>query len=233
MTGKERLILIITSQKQKYPIVHRGDIFYIHEDPNAPSVGSEEWPNRAGLVISAEPLCRTSRVLTIIWLTTTKQKICPSHILVHSGNKIATALCEHPESADISRFGLKYGTISPEEMKQIEEGVLYGHGINTGTNPQGIFHKWENYAKKYLLRPDENLPVNYKKFSRPPILKYEYPYPITITNTHEATNTIINMCNNCPKLLYCNGNDAYKCNEIKEEIKTIYTGYLQKTQQYI
>lgn len=219
-----------SSSRPKYPKVRRGDIFYIYEDPNAPAIGSEEWPDRAGLVISADALCRTSRVLTIVWLTTTNQKLCPSHVTVHSGNRVATALCEHPESADISRFGTKYGTVSKKEMEEVEQGLLYGHGINAGTNPQGIFHKWERYAKKYLLRPDTNLPVNNRKLSRPPILEYTYPYPITITNTKEAIAVIQNMCSNCPRALDCNGNDAAKCQNIKQDIKKVYQIYQRRIQ---
>lgn len=139
--------------------IKRGDIFYITDDPDQPPVGSEEWGNRAGLVISNEGLCSTSRVLTIVWLSTSENKQpSPTHIPVKSGSKTAITLCEHPDSADISRFRQKFGHITDEEMKQVDAAVMFGLQLNTGINPQGIFKKWEHYIKKYHLITDNILP---------------------------------------------------------------------------
>lgn len=146
--------------------IQRGDIFYIIDDPDQPPVGSEEWGNRAGIVISNQGLCNTSPVLTVVWLSTSENKIpSPTHIPVTSGKKTAIALCEHPDSADISRFRQKFGHVPEEEMAQVDAGVMFGLQLNTGVNPQGIFKKWEHYIKKYQLRTDAILP-NTKKLNK-------------------------------------------------------------------
>ena len=36
-------------------------------------------------------------------------------------------------------------------MYNISQGMMFGLGINFGTSPQGIFHKWENMIIEYNL----------------------------------------------------------------------------------
>lgn len=202
--------------------IKRGDIYYIKEDPYTNTVGSEMWPDRAGLVVSNNGLCKTSRTLTIVWLSTAKRKIfTPTHVEVISGNKKAIAICEHPESADISRFGKKFGHISEKELEEVDKALMFGLQLNTGINPQGIFKKWERYCNKYEIKPDIIDRPNIKKYKkRPPRLVYTYPYKMDITNTKQAKITINTMCKNCPIQSTCT-NDSH-CINIKNEIEKHY-----------
>lgn len=130
----------------------RGDIFYIVGDPDNPPVGAEIWSDRAGLVVSSDPINKTSNAIEIVYVSTSQTKrLSPTHIPVTSGNKKAIAICEQVHTVDISRLTDYFGTATEEEMKDVDAGIMFGLGINRGTNPQGIFRKWENYMRKYHL----------------------------------------------------------------------------------
>lgn len=49
-------------------------------------------------------------------------------------------------------------------------------------------------------------------------MKLFYPYEIEINNIEQAKNFIINKCRDCTRQIYCNGNDANKCNNIVKQI---------------
>lgn len=127
----------------------RGQIYYIHEG-SSPSVGSEEWSNRPGLIVSNDPMNATAGHIQIVYLTTSKRKrYSPTHIFVQSGSKRAMALCEQIHTVDISRVGEYIGTVSPNDMDDIDGALLFSLGINHGKTPAGIFHKWEKYIHEY------------------------------------------------------------------------------------
>lgn len=132
--------------------IQRGDIFYVTDDPENPAIGAEIWANRAGIIISNPTICKTSRAVQIVYISTSKNKrLSPTHIQVTSGNKQAIAICEQVHTVDISRLTDYFGHVNDEEMENVEGGVLFGQGINRGKNPQGIFKKWENYIRTYHL----------------------------------------------------------------------------------
>lgn len=132
--------------------IKRGDIFYIIGDPENPPIGSEIWSDRAALVVSNDGLNKTSGALEVVYVSTSETKrLSPTHIPVTSGNKTALAICEQIHTIDISRFTDYFGTATEEEMKDIDGALCFSLGINRGTNPQGIFRKWENYMRTYHL----------------------------------------------------------------------------------
>lgn len=49
-------------------------------------------------------------------------------------------------------------------------------------------------------------------------MKLFYPYEIQINTTEEAIYFIKNKCKECERQIYCNGNDANKCNNIVKQI---------------
>ena len=130
--------------------IKRGDIFYVTEDPEHPPIGAEIWPDRAGLIVSADVFNRTSHAVMIVYLSTSeKKKPCPTHIPVTSGNRTAIAQCEQIHTVDISRLTDYFGSVTAEEMDEVEAGMLFGLQINRGKNPQGIFRKYQRQLDKY------------------------------------------------------------------------------------
>lgn len=126
----------------------RGDIYYVTGNPEKEPVGTEIWPDRAGLVVSNDAGNRHSGFVEIVYLSTSPRKVpSPTHVKVISGKKIATALCEQVHTVDDSRLSAFIGHATDEEMQNVSEAILFGLGINHGTSPQGIFHKWERMVR--------------------------------------------------------------------------------------
>lgn len=149
----------------------RGDLFYITENPNQPPIGKEIWSNRVGLIVSSDALNKNAGFVKVVYVSTSPQKrkkLSPTHIPVQSGTKIATAMCEQIHTVDNSRLQNKIGHVPEEQMQEINEGLLFGLGINSGTNPQGIFHKWENYLRTY---PNLKTAIQTTDTQNPTILK--------------------------------------------------------------
>lgn len=131
----------------------RGELYYIVEDPEHPTYGSEIWSNRIGLIVSNNTINKTSQCVEIVYLTTSPKKqnyLSPTHIHVISNNKQAIAMCEQIHSVDIKRLKSYVNNISESELADIDGAILFGLGINKGTSPQGIFKKWEHYMQKNL-----------------------------------------------------------------------------------
>ena len=132
--------------------IHRGDIFYVTDDPSRPSIGAEIWPNRAALVVSNDSINAHSDAIQIVYLSTSdKKRPSPTHIYVTSGKRRAIALCEQIHTVDISRICGKFGHASDSEMDDVSSALMFGLQINHGTSPQGIFKKWERYITTYNL----------------------------------------------------------------------------------
>jgi mRNA-degrading endonuclease toxin of MazEF toxin-antitoxin module len=130
--------------------INRGDIFYITEDPSKSATGAEIWADRPGLVISNDALNKTSNCVEVVYLTTSPNKRpAPTHIAVKSGNKMAMAMCEQIHTVDKARLTDFIGSITEDEMMDIEGGILFSLQINRGRNPQGIFKKYQKMLEKY------------------------------------------------------------------------------------
>lgn len=140
----------VAYQMQKTP--QRGDIYYITDNPNKPSIGKELWSNRVGIVVSHDSGNKHSGFVQVVYLSTSQRKrLGPTHIPVFSSNKPAMALCEQIYTVDNSRLKTFIGRATDEEMYNISQGMMFGLGINFGTSPQGIFHKWEHMIIEYNL----------------------------------------------------------------------------------
>ena len=134
-------------------IINKGDIYYICEDPNKPSIGVEIWSNRPGIIVSNNVSNLNSGFVQVVYLSSSKNKRMdvPTHIVVTSDSKEVVALCEQIHTVDKSRLKTKLGQITDEELKDINEALLFSLGINDTKSPEGIFKKWEKYIKTYSL----------------------------------------------------------------------------------
>lgn len=126
--------------------IKKGAIFYVVEDPDDPSIGNEIWPNRPAVIVSNDALNRNSGVVGIVYLSTSPRKYpAPTHVTVTSGTKTATALCEQIHTVSTERLKDYIGCITESEIRSVEQAIMFTLGINTGTNPQGIFKKFERH----------------------------------------------------------------------------------------
>lgn len=130
----------------------RGDLYYINDSLLWQPIGKEMWSNRVGLIVSNDAFNRTSNCVQIVYTSTSPNKrehLTPTHIPLQSAGKEAVAICEQVYTVDISRLSHLVDTVKNDTMKIIDEAILFGLGINTGRNPQGLFRKWEQYIHTY------------------------------------------------------------------------------------
>lgn len=113
--------------------IKRGDIVYV-EIPYA--TGHEMMKDRPAVVVSNNAMNYTSPVVSVVYLTGSKQADGPFHVEVKGAMSVrhgsSTALCEHIYTVDKSRLGKLMGTCSEEEMAAIDDGILMSLALGDG-----------------------------------------------------------------------------------------------------
>lgn len=137
----------------------KGDIYHVAYG-QVNSVGDEIWSDRPALIISNDVSNKYSGVVTVVYLTTSKNKrIRPTHVPLLSGNTKALALCEQMYTVDKSRLSDYIGSVTEEEMSQVESALMFQLAVNPATRPTSIFKKWENYIIRNRMNIDKyNVP---------------------------------------------------------------------------
>lgn len=137
----------------------RGNIYHVAYG-QVNSVGDEIWSDRPAIIISNDVSNKHSGVVTIVYLTTSKKKrLRPTHVPILSGESQALAMCEQIFSVDKTRIKEYIGTITDEEMANIESALLFQFCINPVSRPATIFKKWENYIVRNNMNIDKyNVP---------------------------------------------------------------------------
>lgn len=113
--------------------IKRGDIVYV-EIPYA--TGHEMMKDRPAVVVSNDAMNYTAPVVSVVYLTGSKQADRPFHVEVWGAASArhgsSTALCEHIYTVDKSRLGKLMGTCSEEEMDAIDKGILLSLALGGG-----------------------------------------------------------------------------------------------------
>lgn len=143
---------IIKETANMKPSYEKGTICFVTSDPEHPAVGSETWADRMGVIVSNNVNNKYSNTVLVSFMTTKRKKAYPTHIPIQSGNRTAILMCEQIFCVDKSRLCSFSGTVSDEELKEIDKALLFSLGISNSLKPIGIFNKWENYIKKYHLK---------------------------------------------------------------------------------
>ena len=135
--------------------IKRGEVYYINESPQTPSIGHEIWSNRAGIIVSNDVFNARSGVALIVYLNSNRnQTQSPTHVHVKCKGKQVVAMCEQIHTVDITRIDDQMDTLTEDEMNQVEQALMFALQINPTNSPQGIFKKWEKYIHTL------SLPVN-------------------------------------------------------------------------
>ena len=113
--------------------IKRGDIVYV-EIPYA--TVHEMMKDRPAVVVSNDAMNYTAPVVSVVYLTGSKQADRPFHVEVWGAASArhgsSTALCEHIYTVDKSRLGKLMGTCSEEEMDAIDKGILLSLALGDG-----------------------------------------------------------------------------------------------------
>lgn len=134
-------------------ICKKGQIYFVKNDPENPPFGSETWADRMAVIVSNDVNNKYSNTVMVVYLTTKKKKICPTHVEVQSSGRTAIACCEQIDSVDKKRLTSCAGEITFDEKKDIDKAILFALQISNTLRPTGIFSKWEHYIQTKHLGP--------------------------------------------------------------------------------
>ena len=107
--------------------MRRGDVFEARLDPTE---GSEQAGTRPVVVVSRDAINQSGSVVVIVPCTTYRgaRRLYPSQVLLpasQGGLKVdSIALCEQVRAVAKSRLGKRWGSLSPEALRKIEQALL-------------------------------------------------------------------------------------------------------------
>lgn len=109
--------------------IKRGEIYYIRDTRQA--VGSEQRANRPAVIVSNNKNNTFGTVYEVVYMTTQPKTDLPTHFVTQSALRPSTVLCEQINSVYDERIGEWIGTLTPEEMKQLDRCLAISIGIKT------------------------------------------------------------------------------------------------------
>lgn len=109
-------------------MIKRGDIYFIRDTRQ--SIGSEQRADRPAVIISNDRNNNHSSVYEVVYMTTQPKTDLPTHFIINSALRTSTVLCEQINSVYEERIGEWIGTLTPEEMKQLDECLTVSVGVN-------------------------------------------------------------------------------------------------------
>ena len=97
--------------------IKRGSIWYVESSYAA--VGSEQRPGRPAIVVSNDKNNQHSGTVEMVYLTTQPKHDLPTHVTIHSTNRVSIAICEQITTVAVERIGSYYGQATDEEMPRL------------------------------------------------------------------------------------------------------------------
>ena len=115
-------------------MIKRGDIYYIRVTRQ--SVGSEQRADRPAVIVSNNTNNKHSGVYEVVYMTTQPKTDLPTHFIIASALKPSTVLCEQISSVYEERIGEWIGTLTPDEMKTLDQCLAVSIGIKAAGNTE-------------------------------------------------------------------------------------------------
>lgn len=115
-------------------MIKRGDIYYIRDTRQ--SVGSEQRADRPAVIVSNNTNNKHSNVFEVVYMTTQPKTDLPTHFIIASALKPSTVLCEQISSVYEERIGEWIGTLTPDEMKTLDQCLAVSVGIKAAGNTE-------------------------------------------------------------------------------------------------
>ena len=108
--------------------IERGQIYRVNLDP---TIGSEQKGNaRPCVVLTLSAYNRQLRTVGVVPLTSSPRALPLLIVPVPSAGKPnSMALCHQIRTIDKGRVGKLLGTLSPQDMATVEDGVRRVHGL--------------------------------------------------------------------------------------------------------
>lgn len=120
--------------------VKRGDIYFV---TGTEATGSEQAGERPAIIVSNDTGNKYAPVVEVVYLTTKKKSLLPTHVCIHSAGRPSTALCEQVITVCKSRLERYIGSITLAEMRRVDKALSISLGIHktTGGNIMQITMK--------------------------------------------------------------------------------------------
>lgn len=109
----------------------RGEIYWIDRNPNKPTIGAVERPQRPGIIVSNDDLNADSRTVMVVFLTASPaaRSDTPTRCTINSSKKPSVAICEQVTTIDQTQLGYYIGAVTEVELITIENCIRKALGI--------------------------------------------------------------------------------------------------------
>lgn len=107
----------------------RGDIYYVR---GTYGTGSEQRGERPAIIVSNDTGNVHAPVVEVVYLTTKRKTVIPTHVYINSAQRPSIALCEQVVTVCKSRLERYIGSITVAEMRQIDRALSVSLGIKGG-----------------------------------------------------------------------------------------------------
>lgn len=133
--------------------VRRGDIFYVG---GGTATGSEQRANRPAVVVSNDAGNRYASIVEMVYLTTREKASLPTHVRINSAERPSLALCEQIVTACKSRLERRIGSVTAEEMQNIDKALKRSLGIRImGGDSMQVTMVTPFGEMKFAMAPDK------------------------------------------------------------------------------
>lgn len=133
--------------------VRRGDIFYVG---GGTATGSEQRANRPAVVVSNDAGNRCASIVEMVYLTTREKASLPTHVRINSAERTSLALCEQIVTVCKSRLERRIGSVTAEEMQNIDKALKRSLGIHImGGDSMQITMVTPFGEMKFVMSPDK------------------------------------------------------------------------------
>lgn len=110
------------------PTFKRGNIYFIQS--NYTEQGVEQKANRPAVIVSNEKCNEHADHVEVVYMTTQPKGDLPTHVLIRSSLKPSTLLCEQVTTVSKERVGTWIGTLTDQEMQQLDTALASSLGID-------------------------------------------------------------------------------------------------------
>lgn len=135
--------------------IFKGQIYYVSKT-GINTTGSEQTAGRPAIIVSNNTGNHYSNVVEVVYLTTQCKADMPTHISISSARKPSIALCEEIVSVDKQRLGKYIGTITSEEMQQVNQAMM----ISLGILPENLIHMISDMMMAYVKNKEHKTGTN-------------------------------------------------------------------------
>lgn len=111
----------------------RGDIYFVS---GAYGTGSEQRGERPAIIVSNDTGNTYAPVVEVVYLTTKRKTVIPTHVYINSAERPSIALCEQVTTVCKSRLERYIGSVTVAEMRRIDRALSVSLGIRGGKTMQ-------------------------------------------------------------------------------------------------